>query len=84
MGFMLETGFDSVSLVLMILNTFLAFNFIFYNICNNFFFNFLLTKRRLKDFRMIKFDDLNLLFLFVQYINDGGCILVDFLREEII
>lgn len=78
MSFMLKTGFYSGSLVLLIFWFFLFLNFVFNNICNNIFFELILLKWRLKNFSMVKLDDLNFFFLFVQNINDWCRLLIDF------
>lgn len=83
-SFMLKTGFYSGSLILLDLNFFLLLDFIFYNICNNFFFNFVFSKCRFKHFGMIKLYDLYFFFLFVKYINDRSSLLINFFRQEII
>lgn len=77
MSFMLETRFYSGSLVLLIFRFFLFLNFVFYNIGNDIFFKLIFFKRRFNNFSMVKLDDLNFFFLFVEDINDWYRLLID-------
>lgn len=60
----------------------LIFPFILYlvldSIGDDFFFDFFLTKWRLEQFAMVKLDNFNFLFLFVENMNDGGGCVIDF------
>jgi hypothetical protein len=76
--FVFHTGLYSGSLRFLML----IFPFILYlildSIGDDFFFDFFLTKWRLEQFAMVKLDDFNFLFLFVENMNDGGGCVIDF------
>lgn len=84
MRFMLKTWFYSVSFILLILWFLFFFNFIFDNVWYNFFFKFIFSKWWFKHFIMVKFDNLNFFFLFVENINDRCGLLVDLNWQNII